>query len=84
VRADVPGSVAKMSVSGSSASNNGYGFYSLVNSGTSGIMIVAASKSTFNVVGFGNDVATFRSAGNNLVNENNTNVTGAITTIGTL
>ena len=86
VRANDTSATASMSVSGSTADNGGYGFYALITSGTAAIMNVASSKATGNVVGFANaaNPGDFRSAGNNLVIDNDTNAGGTITNIGTM
>jgi hypothetical protein len=82
-RANGTNASARMSVDGSTASNNlSIGFYSLFNSGTLASLAVSNSKATQNNVGFqqaGGGSAVFTSLGNNMVLLNGTNTLGTIT-----
>jgi hypothetical protein len=79
-------STARMSVSNSTIDGNqSSGIYANNNGGLV-VVAVASSKVTQNGTGLNNigSSVTFNSAGNNLVNDNNTNASGTITNVGTM
>ena len=78
---DAAVATAKMSVTRSTASQNGAGFGAVTSSGGTVIMSVGNAMASGNGQGFYNSASTFESLGNNLVRQNASDTVGTITTV---